>query len=462
MVHSIILASIGGFLAALSTSIHLFLKGRVTGFSGILYSIWSREEGSNTFRYALFIGLLTIGSFMKIIDSNNYLFFESNELVGKNFSSICMMLSGFLVGFGTKLGNGCTSGHAICGMPRFSLRSYVATGLFLGFGIITATLRYYFPFLLGDNAFSRLSVKSYEEPNFIYDKYHWITLIFLIVTYCLIILYLFIYEYPKAKSREFSDSLVGFLVGIIFGFALTISGMTKRSKIINFLSIGKNWDPSPIFIMGVATISNAISFHFILNMKRKPIFSDNTLTLKPSSLIDLNLIIGHSLFGIGWGLSGLCPGPAITSLSVHFFIMFPYIMYVLIGQACGSFYVKSKDFIKLYIKEKEDLNKNNLEKNKKISETKESKISEYKSNLSSNIVIIDNTKNTKDLDVTEVNNLPISINTTNRNASSQSDLIINVNNFISNNFSSPNPKDIKNKINVPSQVLKIKDNMSKF
>ncbi len=81
--------------------------------------------------------------------------FDSNQFAAKNLSFWGWIVGGFLVGFGTKMGNGCTSGHGVCGIPRFSIRSIVATMTFMAFGIAAATLRHYVPFF--DNGSSIFS-----------------------------------------------------------------------------------------------------------------------------------------------------------------------------------------------------------------------------------------------------------------------------------------------------------------
>ena len=102
------------------------------------------------------------------------------------------------------------------------------------------------------------------------------------------------------------------LSGIIFGFGLIISGMTNPEKVIGFLSITDNWDPSLMFVMGGAIIFTA-PFMFLFRNKKTSLLG-NELQIPSKKNLDKNLILGSSLFGIGWGLVGLCPGPAISSL----------------------------------------------------------------------------------------------------------------------------------------------------
>ena len=109
-----------------------------------------------------------------------------------------------------------------------------------------------------------------------------------------------------------TQNFFSLLSGIIFGIGLIISGMTNPEKVIGFLSITDNWDPSLMFVMGGAIIFSA-AFMFLFRNKKTSLLGQE-LQIPSRKDLDKNLIIGSSLFGIGWGLVGLCPGPAISSL----------------------------------------------------------------------------------------------------------------------------------------------------
>jgi uncharacterized membrane protein YedE/YeeE len=111
--------------------------------------------------------------------------------------------------------------------------------------------------------------------------------------------------------------LVGFGVGIIFGAGLIVSGMTKKSKILNFLVFSKDWDPSLCFVLMTSVLLNFFSFKIILGNK-KPVLGEK-FEIVANNTINLQLILGGILFGIGWGLSGFCPGPVLTMFPVFTF-----------------------------------------------------------------------------------------------------------------------------------------------
>jgi len=102
--------------------------------------------------------------------------------------------------------------------------------------------------------------------------------------------------------------------GSIFGLGLTISSMTNPKKVIGFLDIFSNWDPSLAFVMGGAIIITSPVL-YLLTKNQKIILSDK-IYLPTNTKIEKNLIIGSLIFGVGWGLAGLCPGPAISSLAL--------------------------------------------------------------------------------------------------------------------------------------------------
>ena len=109
------------------------------------------------------------------------------------------------------------------------------------------------------------------------------------------------------------NSVLSFLVGILFAVGLGISGMTQPQKVFGFLDILGNWDPSLMFVM-----IGAISVHFVsfkLISKRKHPVWDIKWHLPETKELTPALISGATLFGIGWGLGGFCPGPAFTSLA---------------------------------------------------------------------------------------------------------------------------------------------------
>jgi uncharacterized membrane protein YedE/YeeE len=105
---------------------------------------------------------------------------------------------------------------------------------------------------------------------------------------------------------------IALLAGILFGLGLIISEMVNPARVIGFLDITGDWDPTLAFVMGSALMITIPLFPLILR-RSCPLIADN-FSLPDKILLDNKLIIGACLFGLGWGLAGLCPGPAITAL----------------------------------------------------------------------------------------------------------------------------------------------------
>ena len=108
------------------------------------------------------------------------------------------------------------------------------------------------------------------------------------------------------------DTLISFAGGLIFGIGLIFAGMTDPSKVIGFLDVAGSWDPSLAFVMGGAILVGVIAFRFA--RKRTVNLLGGVLTLPDQHDIDKRLVIGSLVFGVGWGMAGFCPGPAVTSL----------------------------------------------------------------------------------------------------------------------------------------------------
>ncbi|MFW5966131.1 MAG: YeeE/YedE family protein [Persicimonas sp.] len=127
-----ILSGIGGMLIGLSAAMMLFFSGRIAGISGIFRGVISPEEGEFSWRAFFVAGLLAGGAAMFLLQPE---FFEIALEPNRNWYAF--VVAGLLVGFGTRLGNGCTSGHGVCGMSRLSARSFVATASFMAAGAAT-------------------------------------------------------------------------------------------------------------------------------------------------------------------------------------------------------------------------------------------------------------------------------------------------------------------------------------
>ena len=107
--------------------------------------------------------------------------------------------------------------------------------------------------------------------------------------------------------------LMGYLAGLLFGLGLAIGGMTDPTRVLNFLDIFGTWDPTLLFVLGGAVVTTFIGYRLVLH-RPHPLFAEG-FQLPTRRDLDGRLMGGAALFGIGWGLSGYCPGPAFASIA---------------------------------------------------------------------------------------------------------------------------------------------------
>ena len=128
--------------------------------------------------------------------------------------------------------------------------------------------------------------------------------------------------------------ITAFLFGLVFAVGLGLGGMTQPVKIIGFLDVTGHWDPSLAFVMGGAVTVSLLLFPSIL--KRSAPVLGTRFVLPEKKTIDLRLLGGAGLFGIGWGLSGYCPGPALVSLVTAAPPVVVFVAAMAVGLALGQ------------------------------------------------------------------------------------------------------------------------------
>ena len=131
------------------------------------------------------------------------------------------------------------------------------------------------------------------------------------------------------------NRVVEFLVGLLFGLGLILSGMTDPGKVIGFLDVTGHWDPSLACVMGGAI--TVAFFAFALARRRTRSLLGAPIRLPGDAPIDRRLVIGSIVFGIGWGLAGFCPGPAIVAAGAGFSKAVVFTLSMLAGMAVFGF-----------------------------------------------------------------------------------------------------------------------------
>jgi uncharacterized membrane protein YedE/YeeE len=125
--------------------------------------------------------------------------------------------------------------------------------------------------------------------------------------------------------------IVSFFVGIVFSIGLSLSGMVNPNKVKGFLDVTGNWDPSLVFVMGGALVFAFVIFRYGMG-KGKPLMADQFF-LPTNNQVDNRLVLGAILFGAGWGITGICPGPAVANL----FLFNPKIIAFIVSMIAGMF-----------------------------------------------------------------------------------------------------------------------------
>jgi uncharacterized membrane protein YedE/YeeE len=290
-------ALVGGLTLGIAAVAKYAITGRVLGISGAFKGF---VQGHTHPWRVLFTAGLVGGAFVaKSITP------EAFDLIPATFTVTRGAVGGFLVGLGAALGNGCTSGHGICGNARLSVRSMFYTAVFMATGMAAATLAQTAAALGIVPTAATLAMPSSEVAN---------SGALLAATALLTFLGL-ARTAQAVKEPKSVELLTELAAGAFFAFGLVYTGMVRPTKVAAFLSpTYPAWDLSLMFVMGGALLVALPGFQTIISGKAlaKPCACDKFDKPKVTA-IDMRLAVGGVLFGAGWGISGMCPGPAVVA-----------------------------------------------------------------------------------------------------------------------------------------------------
>jgi hypothetical protein len=133
------------------------------------------------------------------------------------------------------------------------------------------------------------------------------------------------------------EKLMALMAGLVFGLGLSISQMIDRDRVLGFLDVAGIWDPTLLFVLLGAVAVTVITFRFVLR-RSQPIFADQ-FHLPTKKEIDLPLVVGSAIFGIGWGIAGYCPGSGITALILGIWNPVLFVIAMIAGSLTYQWYL---------------------------------------------------------------------------------------------------------------------------
>jgi uncharacterized membrane protein YedE/YeeE len=292
---------IGGVLIGTAASCSIMVDGKIMGISGIIGPFLRGSLGGKATALmwkGLFIAGMVAGGLVNL--ANVDMAFPAVL----HFSIVRYLIAAVCVGGGTRMCGGCTSGHGVCGLARFSFRSLVAVPTFMGVAAVALQLAY----LATDMPPVDPKVAPLQwPPQWQFPVAAAIGSLLLVVAMVTV---------PNSQP-VFSASATG----LIFGLGLGVSGMTSQAKVLGFLDVLHTWDPSLAFVMGGALCVTFPAFYRTRQEGACPFAKDQKYETPKTWPADWKLVVGSALFGTGWGLTGVCPGPAAVIIIPNFVLL---------------------------------------------------------------------------------------------------------------------------------------------
>jgi uncharacterized membrane protein YedE/YeeE len=324
--------ALGGALIGLSSSALLVVTGETLGISGILGSMLRGQDlpprrNSGFWRISFISGVLSAGGLIASVLSPVQMTKIFGE--GVKLTALASIVGGFAVGLGTRFGNGCTSGHGVCGLPRGSPRSLLSVMTFMTFGALSA----YFCRSEAGRSLLYSNIETSALRSF--AKNAILPLVFGISSVSSIWSAISSPDETKASqstlfsSKRIIGELSVYSIGLLMGLGLSLSGMSDPNKVLRFLDFtGKEgFDPQLMMVMASAVLFHGTCIQVLTHFfsKSVPVLTNHLSSNKPSfdkiislglspanTKFDLVFLMGSAIFGIGWGIAGGCPGPLLV------------------------------------------------------------------------------------------------------------------------------------------------------
>ena len=308
-------------MIGLAADVLLLFNGDILGASGIVSSValqpmQTLKDASQHWKVVFLAGFMSTTAIVLVPRYQSLMMAASpSSDNSRALSSVGLAVAGALVGFGTKLGNGCTSGHGICGLARRSRRSLAAVATFMATGILTtfltsrtSRLSHLTEFLRRRSDDEGSSSSSFTSTGM------YLTAAMVAAAFAAP----FFQRYAgKLASKDDRSKLVPAAVaGSLFATGLYVSTMVVQGKVLGFLDLSLlrmgRWDPTLACVMGGGLLVSTLGYLWKSKLSSPLcLCRGSQFSLPTSQAIDWQLVAGAACFGAGWGIAGYCPGPAV-------------------------------------------------------------------------------------------------------------------------------------------------------
>lgn len=314
----------GGFMINSAFALNHRYGQRFTEASDSLYSMITLDSTSK-WKSSFIAGMLFAASIVASIygfgeiENTHVKAFETEKLFFTGTGLIQFMISGFLIGLGTRLARGgLTQYNAFYGLPKINRESIIFSVTVFIFGAITATLRSNYPILQGINITKKFSEHLDFRLSFAIPL---IMLFFNLARHC-------------KSPMTVKEILISFGIGNILAVGMMAAGLARRHQVIDFLSLNAKWNPFLIFVVIGAMLSNMFFFQlFPIRRVSASIGERLSVAISPK------MLLGCALFGTGLGISGLTPGAGLLVSPVYLpHIVLFFLPFIVVGQMVGRLF----------------------------------------------------------------------------------------------------------------------------
>ena len=326
---------LGGGIISIISSIHYLLTGKSTNITNTYFKVIRFKDFITNISF--FLGMIFSTSYFYNYYKSWYYFFELRVYYPFQLSITGFILSGFLIGFGSKMTKGCFIKHSLNGISNLNKRSLIIFIVMLSSCLIFAYLKEEYNLFIYNNSF---------DPKIDQWDNDFVTKVFFFVSFILEICF-GIYFFFIHKLKDFLLSLIYFISGSIFAYGELLLNISKRHDVIqSFLIFKKNWNYQILIGIIITIVLNLIFHQLIMSCKKTP-FLNKEYKIPKRDNIDLFLFIGSIIYGAGIGLSGIFTGSCISLCYIYMPRTLIFILMISIGLYLESFLDKCLNTINI-------------------------------------------------------------------------------------------------------------------